>query len=73
MVQKWKHGFDKDSWYRHGLMVQNRTYYRHGRMVQTWTQGLDMDSWYRHGLMVLAKIHGMDIMDIDIMDIDLWY
>ena len=53
MVQKLKHGFDKDSWYRHGLMVQNQasgtdmgSLYRHGLMVQTKTHGMDIDSWY---------------------------
>ena len=38
-------GIDKDSCYRHGLMIY------------TWTHGIDNDSCYRHVLMVLTMIH----------------
>ena len=54
MVQKLKRGFDKDSWYIHGLTVQNHA------SGTDWTHGLDMDSWYRYGLMVQTKTHGID-------------
>ena len=61
MAYKWKHGFDKDSWYRHGLMVQNQnsvtdmdSLFKHGPMVYTWTYGIGKDSWYGHRLMVLT-------------------
>ena len=40
------HGIDRDSWYRHGLMVL------------TWTLGMDMDLWFNtwaHGIDKDAK------------------
>ena len=51
MVKKWKHGFDKDSWYRHRLMVLNQTYGTES-LLQTWTHGIDMDSLYWQRLVV---------------------
>ena len=78
MVQKWKHRFEKDSWYRHGVIVKNQSYgidmdswYRHGLRVQTWTHGINMDSWYWQRLVVWKQTYGID----NTHDVDLspWY
>ena len=53
------HEIDKDSWYRHGPMVQ------------TWTLGIDMDSWYSNGLMVQTWTQGID--KAHGIDSDSWY
>ena len=78
MVQKWKHGFEKDSWYTHGLMVWNQTYgtemeswYRHRLRVQIWTHGIDMDSQYWQRLMVWIQTHGVD--NTHGIDLNSWY
>ena len=65
MVQKWKHGFEKDQCYILNLWYRLNSWYRLRLMGHAWTHGIDMDTWFRPRLMVLPKTHDMYI--------DLWY
>ena len=76
MVQKWKHGFEKDSWYRlnsgYRLMVQTWTHGKDmGHMGQTWTHCIDMDSWYWQRLMLCTQTYGID--NTHGIDLSSWY